>query len=92
MEVTANGRGTAAYRGKGSERGASSSASPHRPYRPWREQLRTDPVGFYTCQAHRAYRRGRSQQDVGKTVKASKRVFVWRFSFGPRGEHDCGGH
>lgn len=79
MEAVANGRGTESFAGKGAQQ------KPHLPYRPWREQLRQDPLNFYVCQAHRAYACGRSAADVGRTVRASKRLFTWSFCFGPRG-------
>ena len=90
MEAPCNGRGTRSFPGKGSGKKAAKveiggSAVVTRPMRPWREQLRADPLSFYTIQASEVYGVRKAQEDVGKTVKASKRVFSWEFCFGPRG-------
>ena len=81
-----NGQGTAAFPGKAAVKKGAPTVGRMPPARPWREQLRQDPLRFYTIQAMETYAIRKTRADVGKKVKASKRVFVWEFSFGPRGE------
>lgn len=90
MISAADGRGTRSFptlKGKAKvEIGASPPPPPRPPPRPWREQLRRDPLAFYTVQAAQPYGIRKSRADVGRKVRSSKRLFTWAFSFGPRGE------
>ena len=89
MISAADGRGTRSFptlKGKAKvEIGASPPPPPRPPPRPWREQLRRDPLAFYTVQAAQPYGIRKSRADVGRKVRSSKRLFTWAFSFGPRG-------
>lgn len=75
MQYLQRGRGSSDYAGV---RGP-------RPQPPWRELQRRDPRAFYALQASRAFAIDHTARDVGRTVRASKRKFAWRFSLGPRG-------